>query len=362
MHRPNAFQAILALLLTQLAFADDTETNMVDWSSVLSDNILSEDVVSLIQVRAHISKPQDRGSDSASAREMPVSTEWTQRLMNQVNLEELSETADMLLVPSAVMEQNRKVFGKMAFGCMLVVFFLIFGCIVDDPDHHGLTNRAAEALLREDLWTSERVNENASKTVQAPKIERQKAELPRLSREFPGACSGTVVSIAFDDIMGDTWYADVLGLMGLPVLAAQLKQSNSGYCLEVRTRAGEPTALVKVRSDLWLEDANGLRVGQLEHSSFGFQLVSSLGLPVLDITHVDGHLIFRLPGVSDVAGAVALSRRLRSNFASQRLEVSASRGVDVVLLLACALAIRVLVPEGKSSTEDAASAVGSSHD
>lgn len=263
-------------------------------------------------------------------------------------------------------QKRRRKGGRLIFAAMLICFFLIFGFFWDDSELQGLPPKVAQRLLQPELWDTVAVQAPASKgkakRKAAPSMSLSDDKMPKLAPAFVGTTAGTVVSIASDFLQASTWTVDVLGLMGVPVLTAQLGCANHfDHVLEVLSRDGAP--LVSVNSHLQIQDAGGVDIGSLEPDGDGkFTFLSSAGSEVMSVTEDQHNRKITLTSVSDDGSASEpLGAAAWCNAASfgiggerisgDRLEVSAKRGVDVVLMLICTLAVCTFGSSGRSGKQ-----------
>lgn len=250
--------------------------------------------------------------------------------------------------------KRRKGVGRLIFAAMLICFFIIFGFLWDESELQGLPPRVAEKLLQPELWNTMLVQTPASngkaRRSAAPSVTISDEKMPKLAPAFVGTTAGTVVSIASDFLQASAWTVDVLGLMGVPVLTAQLRSADdTEQVLEVLSRDGAP--LVSVNSQLYIQDAGGTHIGNLEPDGDGkFTFWSSAGSQVMSVTEDQHDHRITLTSVSDSGaapepvGAAAWCSAVSfgiggERISGDRLQVSAKRGVDVVLMLICTLAV-----------------------
>lgn len=250
--------------------------------------------------------------------------------------------------------KRRKGVGRLIFAAMLICFFIIFGFLWDESELQGLPPRVAEKLLQPELWNTMLVQTPASngkaRRSAAPSVTISDEKMPKLAPAFVGTTAGTVVSIASDFLQASAWTVDVLGLMGVPVLTAQLRSADdTEQVLEVLSRDGAP--LVSVNSQLYIQDAGGAHIGNLEPDGDGkFTFWSSAGSQVMSVTEDQHDHRITLTSVSDSGaapepvGAAAWCSAVSfgiggERISGDRLQVSAKRGVDVVLMLICTLAV-----------------------
>lgn len=335
-------------------------------SSCFSDNF-DEPYLSLMQVAAgfvrssavlelsELSEAHHKSSEESSSNQPQPSVEF--RFFARLGL--AGGAGKEKLRGSMDEKKRRRKGGRLIFAAMLICFFMIFGFFWDDSELQGLPPKVAQRLLQPELWSAATVQAPASKVKAAPSLSLPDEKMPKLAPAFVGTTAGTMVSIASDFLQASTWTVDVLGLMGVPVLTAQFVSANqAGHVLEVLSRDGAP--LVSVNSHLQIQDAGGLDIGSLEPDGDGkFTFLSSAGCEVMSVVEDRHDRKITLTSVSD-EGAVSepLGAAAWCNSASfgiggerisgDRLEVSAKRGVDVVLMLICTLAVCTFGSSGRS--------------
>jgi len=355
---------MVAILICQSCSVPGTEPQIETQDasgSCFSDHV-DEPYLSLMQVAAEIVRSgavlepftplEGNRNNSKEHRDSQSLPQAEFRFLSRLGWAKVAGTER--LRGSLAEQKRRKGAGRLVFAAMLICFFLIFGFLWDDSELQGLPPMVADKLLQPELWNTVAVQAPTSKG----KAQRRAAlpiapsdeKMPKLAPAFVGTTAGTVVSIASDFLQASTWTVDVLGLMGVPVLTAQLRLAdNTEHVLEVLSLDGAP--LVSVNSQLHIQDACGVHIGSLEpEGDSQFTFWSSAGSQVMSVTEDQHDSRITLTSVLDSGsvpeplGAAAWCNAVSfgiggERISGDRLEVSAKRGVDVVLMLVCTLAV-----------------------